>query len=154
MTAHYTKNGETSDNEVDVSVIEDPNNILRGVSYDNNKGVITANVAEVVSGQNTATISVKAGVLSRVITVTSSSLYSFLPATVSPVLYTERDQDVTLKFNIPSSIPKYLYPVRCVISTNNLYPVDPNKNMEILFEDGDVQVRVLGRGTGREESEF
>lgn len=77
VTAHYTKNGETSDNEVDVSVIEDPNNILRGVSYDNNKGVITANVAEVVSGQNTATISVKAGVLSRVITVTSSSLYSF-----------------------------------------------------------------------------
>ena len=45
VTAHYTKNGETSDNEVDVSVIEDPNNILTGLSYDNNKGVITANVA-------------------------------------------------------------------------------------------------------------
>lgn len=154
VTAHYTKNGETSDNEVDVSVIEDPNNILTGLSYDNNKGVITANVAEVVSGQNTATISVKAGVLSRVITVTSSSLYSFLPATVSPVLYTERDQDVTLKFNIPSSIPKYLYPVRCVISTNNLYPVDPNKNMEILFEDGTYKYVYWAEGPGEKSLNF
>lgn len=136
VAAHYTKNGVVSDGEVSVSVIEDPNNILTGLSYDKSKGVITADVTQVVSGQNTATISVKAGVLSRVITVTSTSLYSFLPASVSPELYTERDQNVALKFTIPSSIPKYLFPVKCVISTNNLYPVDPNKNMEILFEDG------------------
>lgn len=154
VAAHYTKNGVASDNEVDVSVLEDPNHILTGLSYDKSTGAITANVTEVVSGQNTATISVKAGVLSRVITVTSTSLYSFSPASVSPVLYTERDQDVTLKFNIPSSIPKYLYPVKCVISTNNLYPVAPNKNMEILFEDGTYKYVYWVDGPGEKNLNF
>lgn len=136
VSAHYTKNDVAADGEINVSVIEDPNNILTNLSYDSSTGLISANVAKVVSGQNTATISVKAGVLSRIMTITSTSLYSFLPASTSPELYTERDQDVMLKFTIPSSIPKYLFPVKCVISTNNLYPVAPNKNMEILFEDG------------------
>lgn len=136
VSAHYTENGTASDSKIDVSVIEDPNHILTNLSYDAGSGLISADVAKVISGQNTATISVKAGVLSRIITVTSTSLYSFLPVSTTPDLYTERDQNVTLKFNIPSSIPKYLFPVKCVISTNNLYPVDPNKNMEIQFGDG------------------
>lgn len=108
VSAHYTKNDVAADGEINVSVIEDPNNILTNLSYDSSTGLISANVAKVVSGQNTATISVKAGVLSRIMTITSTSLYSFLPASTSPELYTERDQDVTLKFTIPVFLPEIL----------------------------------------------
>lgn len=154
VSAHYTENGTASDSKIDVSIIEDPNHILTNLAYDAGSGLISADVAKVISGQNTATILVKAGVLSRIITVTSTSLYSFLPASTTPDLYTERDQNVTLKFNIPSSIPKYLFPVKCVISTNNLYPVDPNKNMEIQFGDGTYKYVYWAEESGEKSLSF
>ena len=84
VSAHYTENGTASDSKIDVSIIEDPNHILTNLAYDAGSGLISADVAKVISGQNTATILVKAGVLSRIITVTSTSLYSFLPASTTP----------------------------------------------------------------------
>jgi hypothetical protein len=135
VTAHYTENEVPNDAKITVSVQEDRGSIISGLSYDGN-GNITARIARVYAGQNEATISVKAGELSRVITVTSSTLYSFDPATLSPELYTGKDQDMTLSFRIPDVIPNYLFPLKCEVTTKYLYPTDPNKNLEIAFEDG------------------
>lgn len=135
VTAHYTENEVSNDAKITVSVQEDRGSIISGLSYDGN-GNITARIARVYAGQNEATISVKAGELSRVITVTSSTLYSFDPATLSPELYTGKDQDMTLSFRIPDVIPNYLFPLKCEVTTKYLYPTDPNKNLEIAFEDG------------------
>lgn len=43
---------------------------------------------------------------------------------------------MTLSFRIPDVIPNYLYPLKCEVTTKYLYPVEPNKNLEIAFEDG------------------
>lgn len=135
VTAHYTENEVPNDGEINVSVQEDRGNIISGLSYDGN-GNITARIARVYAGQNEATISVKAGKLSRTITVTSSTLYSFSPAAFTPELYTGKDQDITLSFRIPDGIPNYLYPLKCEITTQYLYPTDPNKDLQINFTNG------------------
>lgn len=135
VSAHYTENESPNDGQISVSVQEDRGGIISGLSYDGN-GNITARIAKVYAGQNEATISVKAGVLSRVITITSSTLYSFDPATLSPELYTGKDQDITLSFRVPDVIPNYLFPLKCEVTTKYLYPTDPNKNLEIEFKDG------------------
>lgn len=135
VTAHYTENEVPNDGQISISVQEDRGSIVSGLSYDGN-GNITARIAKVSAGQNEATLLVKAGELSRVITVTSSTLYSFDPATLSPELYTGKDQDVTLSFRIPDVIPNYLFPLKCEVTTKYLNPTDPNKNLEINFEDG------------------
>lgn len=135
VTAHYTENEVPNDNEISVSIQEDRGNIISGLSYDGN-GNITARIARVYAGQNEATISVKAGKLSRTITVTSSTLYSFSPAAFTPELYTGKDQDITLSFRIPDGIPNYLYPLKCEITTQYLYPTDPNKDLQINFING------------------
>ena len=135
VTAHYTENEVPNDKEISVSIQEDRGNIISGLSYDGN-GNITARIARVYAGQNEATISVKAGKLSRTITVTSSTLYSFSPAAFTPELYTGKDQDITLSFRIPDGIPNYLYPLKCEITTQYLYPTDPNKDLQINFTNG------------------
>lgn len=135
VTAHYTENEVPNDGEISVSVQEDRGNIISGLSYDGN-GNITARIARVYAGQNEATISVKAGKLSRTITVTSSTLYNFSPAAFTPELYTGKDQDITLSFRIPDGIPNYLYPLKCEITTQYLYPADPNKDLQINFING------------------
>lgn len=135
VTAHYTENEVPNDKEISVSIQEDRGNIISGLSYDGN-GNITARIARVYAGQNEATISVKGGKLSRTITVTSSTLYSFSPAAFTPELYTGKDQDITLSFRIPDGIPNYLYPLKCEITTQYLYPTDPNKDLQINFTNG------------------
>ncbi len=135
VTAHYTENEVPNDKEISVSIQEDRGNIISGLSYDGN-GNITARIARVYAGQNEATISVKAGKLSRTITVTSSTLYSFSPAAFTPELYTGKDQDITLSFRIPDGIPNYLYPLKCEITTQYVYPTDPNKDLQINFTNG------------------
>lgn len=135
VDAHYTMNGVSSDSEIKVSVLEDQGAILSALSYDGN-GKITANVTKITSGRRDATISVKAGILSRTITVVSSALYEFTPVSLSPELYMNRDEEMTLNFTIPSTIPLSLYPLKCVIGTQNLYPVEPNKNLQIEYANG------------------
>lgn len=135
VTTHYTENEVPNDKEISVSIQEDRGNIISGLSYDGN-GNITARIARVYAGQNEATISVKGGKLSRTITVTSSTLYSFSPAAFTPELYTGKDQDITLSFRIPDGIPNYLYPLKCEITTQYLYPTDPNKDLQINFING------------------
>lgn len=138
VSAQYTQNGVTDNSKISVVLAEDQGNILRNLSYDGN-GTITADVSRIIAGQQGATITVKAGVLSRTITVVSSELYQFAPASLSPEVYTARDQDMALQFTIPANIPSYLYPLKCTITTANLYPVAPNKNLQIEYTDGGYQ---------------
>ncbi|QIU95491.1 hypothetical protein [Bacteroides faecium] len=138
VSAQYTQNGVTDNSKISVVLAEDQGNILRNLSYDGN-GTITTDVSRIIAGQQGATITVKAGVLSRTITVVSSELYQFAPASLSPEVYTARDQDMTLQFTIPANIPSYLYPLKCTITTANLYPVAPNKNLQIEYTDGGYQ---------------
>lgn len=132
MTANYTKNGVTSNSDITVTKVEDQGQILSNLSYNVN-GTLTASVSAVIAGQQQATFVVKAGVLSRVITITSSPAYSFSPATLNPTIYTAKDQNVTLNFNIPSTIPSSLFPIKCYVTTKNLYPIAPNKNLQIEY---------------------
>lgn len=138
VSAQYTANGVTDNSKISVSIAEDQGSILHNLKYDGN-GTITADVSRIIAGQYEATITVKAGVLSRTVTVISSALYQFDPAGLSPEIYTARDQDVTLSFTIPAAIPYYLYPLKCTITTGNLYPVEPNKNLQIEYADGGYQ---------------
>lgn len=135
ISAHYTENEVPNDAQIEVSIQEDRGSILRNLSYDG-YGNISARVARVTKGQKEATISVKAGILSRTLIVTSSELYSFEPFTMSPEIYTHKDQDVTLSFQIPKGLPNYLYPLQCLVTTKNLYPTEPNKNLQIDYSDG------------------
>ena len=138
VSAQYTANGVTDNSKISVSIAEDQGSILHNLAYDGN-GNISADVSRIITGQYEATITVKAGVLSRSITVISSALYSFDPAGLSPEIYTTRDQDVALSFTIPSAIPYYLYPLKCTITTANLYPVEPNKNLQLEYTNGGYQ---------------
>ena len=138
VSAQYTANGVTDNSKISVSIAEDQGSILHNLAYDGN-GNISADVSRIITGQYEATITVKAGVLSRSITVISSALYSFDPAGLSPEIYTARDQDVALSFTIPSAIPYYLYPLKCTITTANLYPVEPNKNLQLEYTNGGYQ---------------
>lgn len=87
VSAQYTANGVTDNSKISVSIAEDQGNILHNLSYDRN-GNISADVSRIITGQYEATITVKAGVLSRTITVISSALYLFDPAGLSPEIYT------------------------------------------------------------------
>ena len=138
VSAQYTANGVTDNSKISVSIAEDQGSILHNLAYDGN-GNISADVSRIITGQYEATITVKAGVLSRSITVISSALYSFDPAGLSPEIYTTRDQDVALRFTIPATIPNYRNPQKCTITTANLYPVEPNKNLQLEYTNGGYQ---------------
>ncbi|PXV59271.1 hypothetical protein CLV62_1398 [Dysgonomonas alginatilytica] len=135
MTASYTVNGTANNSLISVSLLQDQGSILSGLQY-NGTGTITATVAAVVAGQQQATFVVKAGILSRVITVVASPAYLFTPVTFSPAVYTAKDQAVTLNFNIPGTVPTALFPLKCSITSKNLYPVSPNQNMQIEYVAG------------------
>lgn len=154
VSAHYTMNGVPADNEVKVSIAEDQGNIIQGLSYNSSTGMITANVAKVVAGQQTATISVEAGILSRTVTIVSSALYNFTPAYFNPVVYESRDEIVTLNFTIPANVPSFWYPLKCEITTANLYPVDPNKNLEIVYVNGVYKYVYWATGPGLKTLSF
>jgi len=139
IPANYTQNGTLNNSQISVSVVDDQGSIVNGLAYNSSTGIITANIAQILVGQQQATIQVKAGVLSRTITVNSSALYDFTPASFTPAIYTGRDQSVTLNFNIPSTIPSYLFPIQYVITTNNLYPVAPNQDLVINYDNGNYQ---------------
>lgn len=153
VSAQYTANGVTDNSKISVSIAEDQGSILHNLKYDGN-GNITADISRIIAGQYEATITVKAGVLSRTVTVVSSALYLFDPASLSPEIYTGRDQDVTLSFSIPSTIPYYLYPLKCTITTANLYPVEPNKNLQIEYTDGGYQYVYWADGPGTKTLNF
>lgn len=153
IDAHYTKNGVPADTEIRVSIVEDQGNILHAVQYDGD-GKIKGYVSIVPAGQQVATILVQAGILSRTITIISSTYYEFIPSFLLPGAYTGKDDDVTLFFGIPGYIPSSLYPIKCSIITKNLYPVEPNKDLQIEYSDGSYSYVYWATGPGEKNLSF
>lgn len=148
VSADYYQNGTLSNSLIEVSVAEDQGSIISALSYNSSTGMVTANVQQILVGQQQASIVVKAGVLSRTITVISSELYSFAPATFSPAVYTSRDELMTLNFIIPNTIPSYMFPLECIITTKNLYPVSPNQDLEVNLSSGGYSYSYWATGSG------
>lgn len=154
ITATYTTNGIEDNSQITGSILEDQGNLLGGVLTSDGNGNFTANVAAVLAGQKTATIQIKAGNLSRIITVTSTELYRFDPAGITPDSYTSIDEQVTLSFNIPDEVPNSLLPVDVKIRTNNLYPIAPNKDLEVGYDSNGTYYIYQAYSTGTVDLQF
>ena len=107
-------------------------------------GKLTGNV-EAVEELKKSQIRVTYGKLSRTVTVIASpqftieaQAYSDASCTIVKSSYSEADESVYFKFNLDSDYPSAtdypdLYPIKCYIKADNLYPVD-NKDMLIDYE--------------------
>ena len=153
VQADYYVNGTTKNNaDMTIEVLEDDNAILSGTPSISN-GTITVGIKKVSSGQNTAILRVSKGVLSREIRVIASELYTFEAYTPS-ITYTGRDAAVDLSFTIPDTYPEELLPVRCKIHATSLYPVEPNKNMLIVYENNTYYYIYEAQSKGIQEVKF
>ena len=117
--------------------------ILSNISL-TTSGKLTGNV-EAVEELKKSQIRVTYGKLSRTVTVIASpqftieaQAYSDASCTIVKSSYSEADESVYFKFNLDSDYPSAtdypdLYPIKCYIKADNLYPVD-NKDMLIDYE--------------------
>lgn len=137
-------------------------NILLG------SGELTADVAG-VNEIKKAQIRVKYGKLSRTVTVIASpeftiSANAYIDNTYSTekkkTSYSAADEDVYFKFTLDTDYPSAteypdLYPIKCYIRADNLYPVD-NKNMLIDYEykSGQYWYTYLAQTTGDHKIHF
>lgn len=136
INAIYTlADGTAANSQISATIIEDKDHILSGLT-NNGNGNISADVKGVTAGQSEAAILIKAGKLSRLVTVVSSELYSFEPASLTPGFYTHKDQPLALSFTIPVNVSEALFPLDIHIVTNNIYPTEPNKDLEIEYMEG------------------
>ena len=124
--ANYWLKGTLSNGEIKISKIQNGNGreILSDLPLTiGSDGQVTAHVSvpQNISGLDSATVLVKAGVLSRTVTVYVSKRYSFAPATGAK--YSNVGQEVALAFTIPSDYPSNLFPVKCYIKAEDLNPV-------------------------------
>lgn len=131
-------------------------------------GELTADVAAVTEIKK-AQIRVKYGKLSRTVTVIASpeftiSANAYIDNTYSTekkkTSYSAADEDVYFKFNLDTDYPSAteypdLYPIKCYIRADNLYPVD-NKNMLIDYEykSGQYWYTYLAPTTGDHKIHF
>lgn len=123
-------------------------------------GKLTGNV-EAVEELKKSQIRVTYGKLSRTVTVIASpqftieaQAYSDASCTIVKSSYSEADESVYFKFNLDSDYPSAtdypdLYPIKCYIKADNLYPVD-NKDMLIDYEykAGQYWYTYLAESTG------
>lgn len=117
-------------------------NILSNISLNNGK--LTA-VVKAVDELKKAQIRVTYGKLSRTVTVIASpqftieaQAYSDASCETVKSSYNTANESVYFKFNLDSDYPSEteypdLYPIKCYIRADNLYPVD-NKDMLIDYE--------------------
>lgn len=139
--ANYWKKGTSlSNSDINISMIQnghDNNNILSDLSTSvSGDGKVTAlvSVPYGISKLDSATVLVKAGILTRVVTVYVSKKYSFEPVTGDSYHEAQVGENVTLKFNIPSDYPSNLYPVKCYIKAEDLNPVTTSGQQQMLIE--------------------
>ena len=115
-------------------ILSDPDNILSNISCSNTR--FSAYVST-VANQTSAEVNIKYGKLARTISILASPDY-ILTARVSRNYYSNEDTEIIYTFNLDTRFPLQadypdLYPIKCYIKTDNLYPVD-NKDMLIDFE--------------------
>lgn len=152
VQATYVKNGIPANGEITVQLDQSAEGaeIISALTVD--QGTIRAHVSAVASGIKEARIIVRAGVLSRTITVVSSPVYHFTPVSISSYMF--KDEEVTLTFSVPSDLPEFLFPLKCMIKAENLYPVAPNVNMLIAFEGGTFKYTYLAEAPGLQTVKF
>ena len=156
-TVSVTKPSSGADREL---LYSDPtgDDILSNISL--SAGALTANVAAVEELKK-AQIRVTYGKLSRTVTVIASpqftieaQAYSDASCETVKSSYNAADESVYFKFNLDSDYPSAteypdLYPIKCYIRADNLYPVD-NKDMLIDYEykEGQYWYTYLAETTG------
>lgn len=140
-------------------------NILRDISL-TTTGKLTGNVTAVKELKKSQ-IRVTYGKLSRTVTVIASpqftieaKAYSDANCTTMKSSYQAADEDVYFKFNLDTDYPSAtdypdLYPIKCYIKADNLYPVD-NKDMLIDYEyqAGQYWYTYLAKSTGEHKIHF
>lgn len=144
--------------DVTYKVLSDESGILSNINISENE--ITADVKK-VSARSSAQIRVKYGKLARTITVVAGPEYR-LEAETSTTAYDKADEDVTLTFRLDKNYPDAtnypeLYPIKCHIKTDNLYPVDEaGKKMLIDFDyvKGEYWYTYLAHSTGTHTLQF
>lgn len=154
FSANYWKNGSLSNDDIIISLIQNGHqttdilpDIKEGESYGvEGNGTFTTPVA-LPSGDiselplDSATLKVKAGVLTRIVTVMISKIYSFNPQTIA---YTgERNEYVDLKFTIPADFPEGMLPIKCSIKADGLNPVKTDNVTPLLVEQKDGTVNYI-----------
>lgn len=138
---YFGGNGSLDINKISLQIQADANNLLSGLSPVSSDGTVQVKVTKPTNMKDgdlfSATILVKAGILSRIVTFYVSNQYSFEPLTGDT--YSVVGDKVKLNFNIPETYPKELFPIKCFIEANDLNPdnsVTSQKQMLIEHTNG------------------
>lgn len=138
---------------------------LKDISIANGKLTATVSVSTVTEMKQ-AEIRVKWGKLSRTVTVIASPQYTITAQAYDAdnnikSSYSGVDEDVYFRFHLDENYPAAadypdLYPIKCYIRADNLYPVDNNKNMLIDYEykEGQYWYTYLAPATGFHTIQF
>lgn len=160
--ANYWRNGTSlSNSDINVSMIQNGHTstgILSDLSTTvRNDGKVTASVSVPygIDKLDSATVLIKAGILTRIVTVYASKKYSFEPVIGDDYFEDRVGETVSLKFNIPSDYPSNLYPVKCYIKAEDLNPVTTGQDqMLIEHRDGTYYYVYLATAPGQQTVYF
>lgn len=160
ITSTVTISGTLTD-DIKIETLGDSNILPDASNITINEGKLSVEVAEVDEIKK-AQIIVKWGKLSRTITVIASPQYTITAQAYDKddkdnnikSSYSGVDEDVYFRFNLDENYPAAtdypdLYPIKCYIRADNLYPVD-NKDMLIDYEykEGQYWYTYLADKTG------
>lgn len=157
-TTAVTDEFKSGDIKLEWSRTGDDGDWLKDISISNGK--LTATVSTVTEMKQ-AEIRVKWGKLSRTVTVIASPQYTITAQAYDDDAYNNVkssysgvDEDVYFRFHLDEDYPAAadypdLYPIKCYIRADNLYPVD-NKDMLIDYEykEGQYWYTYLAPATG------
>lgn len=158
-TTAVTDEFESGDIILEWSRTGDVGDWLKDISIANGKLTATVSTATLTEMKQ-AEIRVKWGKLSRTVTVIASPQYTITAQAydaenVIKSSYSAVDEDVYFRFNLDEDYPAAadypdLYPIKCYIRADNLYPVEENKDMLIDYEykEGQYWYTYLADKTG------
>lgn len=164
ITSTVTKSGTLTD-DIEIETLGDSNILPDASEITINEGKLSVEVEEVDEIKK-AQIIVKWGKLSRTITVIASPQYTITAQAYDAddnikSSYSGVDEDVYFSFYLDENYPAAedypdLYPIKCYIRADNLYPVDKNKNMLIDYEykEGQYWYTYLAYKTGYHTIQF
>ncbi len=153
FSANYWKNGTSLANgDISISLIQNGHQDIpilpelndASLVPNTSTGLVTTSVT-LPTGDRTnlkldsATLLVKAGPLTRIVTVMISKLYDFDAQSIS---YNGKSlgESVNLKFTIPGDFPSGMLPIKCYIKADGLNPVKDGDNAPLLVEQRDGTV--------------
>lgn len=159
FSARYWEQNTLALSKVRLQTQSDAQKLLGTPGYVDSNGTVQVSVTKPAGMQDgdlyLANILVQAGILSRIVTIYVSNQYSFEP--VVGDTYSKLGDKVTLKFTIPETFPKELYPLKCRIEANDLNPdnsVAGQKPMLIEHIDGKYYYIYEAQGPGEQVLHF